>query len=1457
MYKTLGFQHRGHKDVYVSLSGQDTETCGDFTEPCRTILRAIQLVDWDGHIYLNGTGTKEQPLDCKNPRIAHDQNPGISISKSVSMESFEVTSFIACEKGFHFNKLKRRIKIRLTGIAFKNTPVTFDDCSQVQFINCSHQNTQKAIIVVTKTVPTLHIDIQGSSFFQNNQQCVEILLKNGSGHFLVINIGKSRFQENGILDMDGQAPVKALISIATDVKTPSKSTHVQISCHNVTIVENRGPFLILDLASALTKEMYSHVKILNNNLTTPSDEENKRFSDGMYISRARKTDVRFANFVCANNSNNLALRCIKISSYEARVDIDDSSFVGHKVACGKGGAVFVDCKLHASLVIKHTAFEKNRASFGGGAVFLDTVKGNLRLNLTNVNFSNCESATDGSAVMVGKTHTLRAKPIAYALYAYLKNVRVKDCVSRNSSMCVMLRSGYVTLKEFHWTNARPDTAGAIYVGSTGGKTDVTISGSNFSRSHPNGSVFVGVDALKNLKGRVTVCNTSMSNNQESALAISPRYRITLVNVTFSFCKHGLQISKRWLSHDPTPLSPVNILIDNCTFKQNVYDVSLTVRDPRSVSFMIKNSIFTGRPKSQHVNAYAIRFFIPALNLKKLRGSRATVTLDRVIFDSRPASSFAHYFQGKKTLIIRRSIFRNCTSFRREQWKYGDSKSIYETASGAISILSATDKQWKLGCVYRNVYNDTHPRWRYDSHVTFEDTLFQENAGLNAGAVYVSNGNTTFRNCSFLNNFAVRNTGQVYSAYGTGRVEFKNCSFTSDRKSTITAGRKFGNVAFFYSESEGPVVFQNTSMFSAIAQRRLSSVLVVSNGGYVDIHQNTTIHCSGSQLSLQNATHFVYTEKRKSYCLVNVTVLKFTCRLCSPGYYSLQTGHSYGLTVNKSFLCQPCPLGANCIRNNLNIAAKENFWGYKIPGKHPESLKFVPCPKKYCQSPSLLSALSAYNSCYGNRTGFLCGKCAPGYTESLFSAECRSATQCSDYLLWIIMIVFSFGLAVYLLTKPPLLRFLSGEHILWSMKKKKNPTTEQDCQDSEQLDSGYLKIAFYYYQVADLLLGNSLEELIPKVPLINAVVFAFNFQVSAIYRGIDCPLPGLTAVTKEVLLSLMVFATMANVLFIYCAHFVINLARKKAGKPSGHHYMAVVLEILLLGYDRIAETSLVLMHCVNIGSERRLFIDGNTPCWQTWQYLLLGYVVVFVVPFIAVLYYGSSKLYKSSISACEFLAACVLPLPLFVYWLLKWIFMKRREEKEDEDDDEEEAVTRHNDNIEVMKVLHEPFRAPIGRDQGTLYWESILIGRRLILLTFHSFIPNAMLRFFFMAGACDFMAIHHIVKNPFRDAMANKVEAVSLITLAAIAKIGLIKATLLSSGVTPEGENNLYIEGMQWFELVAMVSVPAILFLLAVLAILSQIARLVVLLIKRIIDCVQTEDTIRTSLEDITEPLLYT
>ena len=291
-------------------------------------------------------------------------------------------------------------------------------------------------------------------------------------------------------------------------------------------------------------------------------------------------------------------------------------------------------------------------------------------------------------------------------------------------------------------------------------------------------------------------------------------------------------------------------------------------------------------------------------------------------------------------------------------------------------------------------------------------------------------------------------------------------------------------------------------------------------------------------------------------------------------------------------------------------------------------------------------------------------------------------------------------------------------------------------------------------------------------------------------------------------------------------------------------MAVVLEILLLGYERLAETSLKLLHCVSIGSEKRLFFNAEVLCWQWWQYIILAYIGVFIVPFIAVLYYGSSKLYKASISARDFLGACIIPLPYLMYWLIKRMLKREGESSE----------SRQN-NKDVLEVLHGPFRQPNEHDKGTLYWESVLIGRRFILLSCHAFIATPMFRMVCMAGACVIMLLHHVLKNPYRDPVANKAETLSLLSLVMMADINLAKATLISFGTSTDGPAKSYVEILEWAEVGALAFVPTLLSIFVTFAIVSQLVRLMVTLAKIISRCVRW---IRISLRltrELERPLL--
>ena len=132
---------------------------------------------------------------------------------------------------------------------------------------------------------------------------------------------------------------------------------------------------------------------------------------------------------------------------------------------------------------------------------------------------------------------------------------------------------------------------------------------------------------------------------------------------------------------------------------------------------------------------------------------------------------------------------------------------------------------------------------------------------------------------------------------------------------------------------------------------------ISGRGYVYTDDKTTMRCS-KRFKLLNATHIIYTEEKSVSCRINVTVLKYSCVSCPPGYYSLQKGTSRGLFVNSTVECLQCPFGASCIERN--IAAKPNFWGYQATNSRQQQLQFSPCPEHYCKSPSQDSKESREN-----------------------------------------------------------------------------------------------------------------------------------------------------------------------------------------------------------------------------------------------------------------------------------------------------------------------------------------------------------------------------------------------------------------------------------------------------------------------------------------------------------------
>ena len=160
------------------------------------------------------------------------------------------------------------------------------------------------------------------------------------------------------------------------------------------------------------------------------------------------------------------------------------------------------------------------------------------------------------------------------------------------------------------------------------------------------------------------------------------------------------------------------------------------------------------------------------------------------------------------------------------------------------------------------------------------------------------------------------------------------------------------------------------------------------------------------------------------------------------------------TINETsnVTCKPCPRGGSCF--DTIVKARPNFWGYKAN----TSIKFAQCPMEYCCN---LKDCVSYDSCHGNRTGTLCGRCASKMSDGLFSSSCISNTKCSVSLfipsalaklvLYLIFFLYREEIETVIVKYV----FSSLKIFITRRTPARNPTNVRNrC-------GGLLKVVFYY------------------------------------------------------------------------------------------------------------------------------------------------------------------------------------------------------------------------------------------------------------------------------------------------------------------------------------------------------------------------------------------------------------
>ena len=911
-------------------------------------------------------------------------------------------------------------------------------------------------------------------------------------------------------------------------------------------------------------------------------------------------------------------------------------------------------------------------------------------------------------------------------------------------------------------------------------------------------------------GRLLVSNSTFLRNENSMFAVGGfhvQLRHVTINSTYGYALFGAGPAK---INDTVP--DLKLFLDHCTLSNNRIGIRMTTSFcppdnrlclPSSKILFVKDSLFVGGSETRQFGD-AIRLLVVAIfSARRPNDLKCKVTLENVTFQEFHDSVLYVEMQKNVTGLIK---VTNCKFLNNSYFVHN----LHEKPTVNIRFKEEDSPKWLNG-PHKSKFL-WHNKTQFP--VIFENSIFQNNVAI-TGALNLFNVNATFKNCTFKDNAGSTLGGHIYMKIGYGSLNIINSNFLQSRlkpHSNVEPWRMSNDGCFLYSQSVGPVIIRNSS-FTANISETFHPILAVTRSSLLQVDLSSTIQCPfGRWLRMVNIKENGFS-KGSEECWMKINYVKIFCEECPPGFYTLQRGLTSGLKNKKETKCLKCPYGAYCA--NGTIKAKENFWGLADTLSSPPSLNFFHCPSEYCNRPSN-STHYGHNSCHGRRNGVLCGKCSDGYSEALYSTSCRKKDKCNNNWFWLATGIYVVVFAVYIVFKPPIFSGLLKQSLWFKNKPAESDFRQTSLKEDKKHDFGYLKIIFYFYQVAEVVMIKSPEKTFHLVPIIPPIIAIFNFQVKSLDGSIGCPFPGLTVVTKELFKCMKFLGTLLSIGLIYAIHRATSRSLHTA-PPSMKLYLAVALETLLLGYERLADTSLNLMHCVPVEKDWRLFVDAHIACWQWWQFLLIAFIMSFIIPLVLVLFWGSLKLSKDKVTAKEFLIACAFPLPC----LLIWFFRKYRK-KDDQQMLDAEKV--HNAE-EIKQVLHGPFRGGSSEDHGTLYWESVLTGRRLILLVIHTFATDPTIRFVCLSCACVIILVHHLTVRPFRERKANICEGFSLLSLVVICMFSLTEATLISHGIDPTGQSKDLFYALQWIEIGLLSLAPLALCLLVAFCALSQVTRL--------------------------------
>ena len=1380
------------KQWFVSRHhGTFKNNCGlNASSPCKTI-QQVTVHACDGDIInIDGTGTSRDPYPCQNEK-------GLDLAGLV-LRSYNSRAFISCRtNGFRFFCGMASRGVFFEEITFVNTSIHLFECS-LNAVACSFINSSVPTLTLKydEYLMMRNVQLNGCTF-QNNSACSVTVYGNSS---VDLNVSNSTFVSNKI-----RSEGDAILNISIQNLHANQSS-IKVNLTDIRVSQNNcsGQACFRVFAGINGTEFFLVMErvLFENNVAEVNILDVHGFSNGY-------TDFKSTQFL-----ENIG-RAVKIHNGDSiDLKIERSIFSGNGIPDSRikpewnydesnGGAVLVDGFTQDALVSLHgSKFNSNKGGSGGACAFIN-ISQSLLVDIKNCQFVRNEGRFSGGAVAVGSF----SKGLNYSDSICIHGSEfIGNKLLMDTCEDLVCGGGAVTLYVKHMGNlsivndtftdnqAEGKTSGAIYTEVNYLYSDVEIMSSEFLRNW-------ATDGTSTLK---------------MTFSVSSQPRVTLQNLTFVNNSGDVNNSLTRSVTSDIVIHPGNsyVVLRSCKIQKNSgggIQVDLTSYRRHlggNASFLMENTFISENIDFEMFVGIYEQAFQPVYHLKNV-------------------SFVNNNCYGYGLSCIHLAALNNSCSFHLEQStflnNFGSSGVMYIFPSRPGKFIA---RLWTI----------------------INNTEFRNNSGGNESTLTLRNVYAIeIQNCYFRDNFGGEVSSHINIEICPGNLTMWNNTFYQSVESQEVYTVDVVKFNRFLAVRQSENVKIRNSSFILDTFSADSKAIVAVEGAREDILDNSVRIESpiNTKLNMRRLTQkYIYHFYHEQETRVSVWI---STQQCPVGTYSIRGDKQSGYSVKEPVNCHSCPIGGTC---SSSLAAQPNFWGFPVD---KDNVSFKLCPEGYCCLPSVHNKCSfdnnsyLYSGCQGNRTGILCGQCKQNFSEGLFTTECVPAKDCTHSWYLFVFLALTFLFALYLIRKPPVFEAV-GKHLAWFISRRAEENDQVISSPSSTVrgnvspNYGFLKIIFYFYQVAGVLTVSSYgvknllrnEIVLPVTNLLNLKLYAnTNWKI--------CPWPIFTPLLKTVFQLVTVMIILFWIPVIYLLHSGLNKLRKRRPTfPPAGPYLGVVLEIVLLGYSAVTGTIVRLVHCVRIQEEYRWYYDAQYVCWnQWWQIVAFVVIALNLIPFILTLYFASLQLYRGEISGKIFLLACILPFPYLLFVLYDHVKKKVTKRADYQaipsttgsvHDEEHDTNSSTSIKASLLEVLCGPFRKPQDdQSNGGIFWESILIGRRFILIGIGGLLLEyALMRSVCLTILCLAYLLHHIYCKPFAHSWVNVTEIVSLATLVVI---GVLNVGLASAGSDVSGINQTSFFILSTSEAVLLGVIPIVFAISLILALLSKIVQEVIKLLK--------------------------